>query len=176
LNALTVFNGPLRKQAIRCKKRRHFMKQLQLLPKPKMECGGSLNNTRKQQRTLSSKKPLHLVLKANKNTLFKNRDFIQRTMDRQANRFGHRVFTWSVQRNHIHILLRISKRENYNKFIRAFTGLMARKLGRGLWKLRPFTKILSWGRESWNVNNYIFRNEMEVFQIWKYKPRRKCSP
>ncbi len=147
------------------------MTQLNLLPKPNLECGGSLKNTRKGKRTLSSKRPVHLVLKSSKSTLFKNRDFIQKTMNRQAKTFNHRIYTWSIQKNHIHVLIRFHNRASYIKFIRSFTGLIARKLGRGLWKWRPFTKVLSWGREMWNVNNYIFRNEMEVFEIWKYKPR-----
>ncbi|MAV92018.1 MAG: hypothetical protein CL676_11415 [Bdellovibrionaceae bacterium] len=149
------------------------MKQTSLLPQPNLECGGSLKNTRKQQRTLSSKRPTHLVLKANRSTLFKNRDFIQRTMDRQARKFHHRILTSSIQKNHIHILIRFFDRASYIKFIRALTGLLARKLGRGLWKFRPFTKVLTWGRETWNVNNYIFKNEMEVFGIWSYQPRRR---
>ncbi|MAV91421.1 MAG: hypothetical protein CL676_08355 [Bdellovibrionaceae bacterium] len=147
------------------------MKQLNLMPKPSLECGGSLKNSRKQRRILCSKRPLHLVLKSKKKSLFKSRDFIRRTLNRQGEKFNHRILTWSVQKDHIHILLRISDRQNYIKFIRAFTGLLARKLGRGIWKFRPFTRVLSWGRETWNVNNYIFRNEMEVFKFWKYKPR-----
>ncbi len=149
------------------------MRQLDLIPKPNLECGGSLQNTRKGKRILSSKRPIHLVLKAHKNNLFRNRDFVQQTMENQARNFDHTVLTWSVQKNHIHILLRISSREMYVRFIRAFSGLVARKLGRGLWKVRPFTKVLSWGRETWNVNNYIFKNEMEVFGIWSYQPRRR---
>ncbi|HAG92381.1 MAG TPA: hypothetical protein DCL41_10935 [Bdellovibrionales bacterium] len=152
---------------------RSKIKQLDLIPKPNLECGGSLENSRKQKRTLSSKKPMHLVLKANKITLFRNRDFIQRTLHKQSQKFGHRILTWSVQRNHIHLLIRIWDRNSYIKFIRALTGLIARKLGRGLWKFRPFTRVLSWGREIWNVNNYIFKNEMEVFGFWEYQPRRK---
>ncbi|MAV91468.1 MAG: hypothetical protein CL676_08595 [Bdellovibrionaceae bacterium] len=149
------------------------MKQLHLLPKPNLESGGSLLNTRHQKRTLCSKRPLHLVLKSNKNTLFGNRNFIQKTLKKQSKTFNHQILSWSVQRNHIHILIRICDRSSYLKFIRAFTGLLARKLGRGLWKFRPFTKVLSWGREIENVSSYIFQNEMEVCGIWDYKPRSR---
>ncbi|HAG91553.1 MAG TPA: hypothetical protein DCL41_06760 [Bdellovibrionales bacterium] len=147
------------------------MKQLSLIPKPNLECGESLQNSGKQKRILSSRRPTHLVLKAHKNTLFKHRNFIQQTLEKQAANFHHKLLTWSVQKDHIHLLIRFFDRLSYIKFIRALTGLIARKLGRGLWKFRPYTKVLSWGRETWNVNNYIFRNELEVFKFWKYKPR-----
>ncbi|MAQ37150.1 MAG: hypothetical protein CMO21_07985 [Thioclava sp.] len=148
------------------------MKQLNLIPQPSLEMGGSLNNTRNQKRVLSSQRPIHLVLKSNKNHLFKNRDFIQRTIKKQTKNFRHQIQSMSIQKNHIHILIRIADRSSYIKYIRALTGLIARKLGKGMWKFRPFTKVLTWGREIKNVNTYIFRNEMEVFQIWFYKRRR----
>ncbi|HAG90930.1 MAG TPA: hypothetical protein DCL41_03620, partial [Bdellovibrionales bacterium] len=138
------------------------MKQLNLIPRKNLECGGSLQNSRKEKRVLSKNRPIHLVLKARKRTLFENRDFINRTLKRQVRTFNHKILSWSVQKNHIHILLRIYDRKSYVRFIRAFTGLIARKLGRGIWKFRPYSRVLSWGREIENVSNYIFRNEMEV--------------
>ncbi|HAG91543.1 MAG TPA: hypothetical protein DCL41_06710 [Bdellovibrionales bacterium] len=151
------------------------MKQLNLIPPPRLECGGSLQNTRKHKRVLCSKRPLHLVLKANRNTLFKNREFIHQTLKTQAKKFGHKLQSRSVQKNHIHVLMQISSRLEYLKFIRALTGLIARKLGRGIWKFRPYTKILSWGREIKNVTGYILQNELEVFGVRAYRPRKSSK-
>ncbi|MAV92470.1 MAG: hypothetical protein CL676_13710 [Bdellovibrionaceae bacterium] len=153
------------------------MKQLRLIPKPKLSNGGSLQNTRQTQRILSHRKPIHLVLKSKKtHNLFRHRSGIQNLLINQAHKFNITLHTWSIQKDHVHISLKIPNRESYIKFIRAFTGLMARKLGKGLWTQRPFTRVLSGSQKDfWNLNNYIFRNEMEVFGIWKLSDRRRSG-
>lgn len=145
------------------------MRQLSLLKKPSLQCGGSEKSPH-ILRTLSSKVPMHLILKTGKPiSLFRNRDSIMKIVKKQAARFGIEIYTWGVEKTHIHMSLKISSRENYKKWIRATTGLIARFLGKGIWKFRPFTRVLSgFGKDFAALNDYIFRNEMEAFKIWRY--------
>ncbi len=127
---------------------------------------------RKHARPLSTKKPLHLVLKSKRTILFRNKAAISSVLRKQALLFGISLYSLSVQKDHIHISLKIPSRESYRSFVRAIAGIIARKLGKGLWMLLPFTRIVEWGRAFKTVENYIFQNEMEVRGIWEYKPRR----
>jgi REP element-mobilizing transposase RayT len=148
------------------------MKQLCLLAKPPVACGGSLNNTRHIKRTLSTKNPMHLVLKSKREILFKNKDKVGKLLMKQAKKFGIKSYGYSIQKDHIHFVLRIFNREDYIKFIRAFTGLLARLLGKGLFKFRPFTRIAHWGRDLQNLRNYLFQNDMEVYGVWDKSTRQ----
>lgn len=150
------------------------MKQLSLIPSPNPYCGGSLNNTRQTKRVLSSKRPIHLVLKSrNPSHLFKNRLWLKSLAAKHAVKFGIQMYASSVQQDHIHFCIKIPNRMSYIGFIRTFTGLVARRLGKGVWKFRPFTRIATWGREFRGLMNYLFRNDMEVFGVWKYADRKR---
>ncbi len=152
------------------------MKQLSFLPNQHLSCGGSLNNTRQQCRTLSSKRPIHLVLKSKASVnLFKNRLLIKHLISKHAGRFGVKIYASSVQRDHVHLAAKIPCRSAYLKFIRTITGILARKMGAGLWKYRPFTHIATWGREFRNLLDYLFRNDMEVFKVWRFQ-RSRAGP
>ena len=124
------------------------MKQLKLIPDLSKEHGGSLSkNKRKSFKPLSFKKITHLVLKAHKKvSLFKNRKSILRIIHRQAQLSGVKIYSLSIQHDHIHFSVLFLNKAQYNRFIRATTGLLARKFGRGLWKFRPYTKIIEWGK------------------------------
>lgn len=153
------------------------MKQISFIPKARLECGGSLSlGRRHERRTLTSQKPLHLVLKSKKRTLFKHRDFIAKTLKRQAKLAGVRLYKHSVQFDHIHLAIKIPDRQAYKKFIRAVTGLLARKLGQGLWRLRPYTRISEWGRAYKKLLKYIELNELEVWGLVPYQQRKRPRP
>ncbi len=152
------------------------MKQLSLIPKPQLACGGSLNNTRHSKRTLCSRRPIHLVLKTkNSTSLFKSRLVIKSLASKYAKQFGIKVYASSVQRDHIHFVIKIAGRISYIRFIRSLTGQLARRFGKGLFKFRPFTRLGTWGREFKDLLDYLFRNDMEVFKIWRYQ-RNRADP
>jgi REP element-mobilizing transposase RayT len=150
------------------------MKQISFFKKEAFSCGGLLSlNKRKGRRALCAKRPIHLVLKSKKPILFQNREWIINLLKKNAAVGGIKIYRLSIQKDHIHLSIRITSRDLYKGFIRAVTGLMARKLGKGLWKLPPFTRIGSWGRDFQAVSGYIFKNEMEVFGLWAYQPRKR---
>ncbi len=153
------------------------MKQLSLIPKPNLACGGELNNTRQEQRVLSTRRPINLVLKTrNSANLFRSRLVVKSLTSKYAEKFGIKVYASSVQRDHLHLVIKIPSRRSYIALIRTLTGIMARRLGCGLFKLRPYTRIGTWGREFRGLLDYLFRNDMEVLEIWRYHRRPKRAP
>lgn len=151
------------------------MKQLTLIEKPKTEFGGSfLKGRRKTQRILNSRKPIHLVLKTKKAfVIFKQKNKLQFILRKQAKTFGIKIYSESIQSDHWHICLQITNRRLYRGFIRSLTGLIARELGKGLWALRPYTRVVEWGKDFLNVSDYILLNQCEISGIVPYAIRKQ---
>ena len=135
--------------------------------------GGELSlGKRKEARTLCSKRAIHLVLKSNQPILRAHKDKVEKATQKYGKRFGVKNYQGSIQRDHYHLLIRIPSRQAYGKFIRALTSYLARHLGRGLWKLLPFTRIVNWGRSYQIVKEYIETNEREVLGLQPYRKRK----
>ena len=152
------------------------MKQLTLFKntKPKAH-GGTLNpSKRKQQRPLATQKPIHLVLKCHKEmSLFKEFETVKYYINRYTWKFHIQVYHLSIQQDHIHLLIKIEDRNSYNKFIKSLTGMLARLYGKGLWKLSPFTRVVSWGRDYKSVKRYVDLNEDEIWGVKPYQVRHQ---
>lgn len=150
------------------------MKQLTLIKKPATEHGGSLlKGRRKTERVLNSRKPMHLVLKTKKVfSLFKQKNKLQNVLKKQAKSFGVKIYSESIQADHWHICLKITNRRMYRGFIRSLTGIIARQLGKGLWVLRPYSRIVEWGRDFLNVTDYLLLNHCEVSGVVPYAIRK----
>lgn len=154
------------------------MSQLSFLDKPKKEHGGSLSTkgSRKTARTLDSRKPMHLVLKSKKAiVLFKNRKMLKGVLMKQAKNFGIKIYSETIQTDHWHLCVKITNRRLYRAFIRSVTGILARQLGKGLWDLAPYSRIVQWGRDFLNVLDYLLLNHCEVEKIVPYAIRKKRS-
>ena len=148
------------------------MKQLSLLKKEKTEHGGSLTHTKRHTfKPLHSKKIIHLVLKTENRILFKNKKVILEVLKRQEKLSGVKIYKLSVQHNHIHHALVFSDRSQYKRYVRAVTGILARYFGRGVWKYRPYTKVVEWGRQWKSLKAYIEMNELEVHGHIPCQPR-----
>lgn len=145
------------------------MKQLRLFIDPnKKEFGSSLNlGIRKEQRPLSLKTPMHLILKSE--VILQHGGFkrieakIYKEIHSFAERFGIQIFNLAIHRNHIHILFLTRTRQGYISFIRALNGTMVKKLKlpQGLFNKSPYTRIVAWGRDFETVNTYITKNKFE---------------
>jgi REP element-mobilizing transposase RayT len=148
------------------------MKQSQFsFAKETAEHGGNLNKgKRKSTRPFSSKRPIHLILKAEGN-IFDDRSIIISTAASLSNRFGLRIYDLAPGHDHLHLVMKAPSREAYNKFIRALTGVIARTLGKNMWAQAPYTKIATWGRQYRNLQNYMEQNREEVLGKRVYKPR-----
>ncbi len=118
---------------------------------------------------------MHLVLKSSKargdkSFLLFSKE-IETILRKQASNFGVKIYAFANAGNHLHLVIRIHSRDTYNSFIRAISGLLMRKVfglekGRGavtaLWDARPFTRILSWGKDFAAVKNYLLINRLEM--------------
>ena len=162
-------------------------KQLKLLNRSDLKFfgGALLRGRRKSQRPLSHKHPIHLVLRSDKAkglaSFFRFRKSIERLITKQAGKFGVRIYQQAIQSNHIHFVLKIQNREHYRYFISALTGSIALRVCRGaglkkqdrtFWLSRPFTRIVSWGRDFQGVLNYLTQNTLEALGLVEYKPRK----
>jgi len=62
-------------------------------------------------------------------------------------------------------------RKEYNAFIRSLTGLLARKLGKGLWALLPFSRVAQWGKPFRALQKYLEQNRLEAEGVMPYQKR-----
>ena len=142
------------------------MKQQHLFRKKVLnEFGGSLfkKGQRKVARPLSTKRPIHLVLKAKSaNQLLRSRITIQKRAEKLAQKFGIKLYAVAVQADHIHVALRISNRRMYSAWIRSLTGTLSRAIKGLNWKLRPYTRISRWGKEFRRLAEYLDFNDQEA--------------
>ena len=152
------------------------MKQLQLFKNDQLKFHGGqvYSGKRKTKRPLATKNPIHLVLKCNKSiSLFHEFCEVKYYINKYSFKFHIKIYNLSVQRDHIHFLLKIENRESYMKFTRFLTGVLARKYGKDLWQLTPFTRVLSWGKDYEATKKYISQNEDEVWGVKPYKHRQQ---
>ena len=131
----------------------------------KKEFGGALlPGKRKSLRPLSTKHPIHLILKTSGKNIFNpgNRK-IEKLIRGTAKEFGVKIYDLALNWSHTHLLIQISSRQGYVRFARA-VGCRLEKMG-AKFALRPFTRILSWGKDLWGVKDYVKDNEMEGFGL-----------
>jgi REP element-mobilizing transposase RayT len=132
--------------------------------------GEELRGRRKSKRPLSLKSPTHLILKSDLNSVFKtNNQRLQTLIQNIASKFQIHIYDIAINWSHIHFLIQVKDRKDYIRFIRALTSklVMGVKKARPhlkakLFTLRPFTRIVSWGRDFQNVRAYIIKNFFEA--------------
>ncbi len=187
-------------------------KQLQFFSEPSAlrYChGGSLFQTRagRKQRPLSCKESLHVVFKANKSVLRsksfrRNPEFllVKKIIQKYAKRFFVKIEQISVQHDHIHCLIRTSRRSFFHYFFRVVAGQIAQRFEqegllkfeqnsvvidtpksrsykaktppKSLWKYRPFSRVVRGYRALKIVWDYIQLNEFEVLGKIPYVSQR----
>jgi REP element-mobilizing transposase RayT len=118
------------------------MRQASLFPgKFLVHHGGELaGGKRKSARPLSCKRPIHFVLKSQRR-IYEKRQTVITVLQRQAKNFNIRVYDFAVSHDHLHFVARLPSRALYVKFIRALSGILARKLGAKLWAFPPFSRV-----------------------------------
>ncbi len=131
----------------------------------------SLAKRRKKARPIGTKRPLHLVLKAKYRILFKHKELLYKEIYAKAAHFGLTAYGVAVNHDHVHFILRIASRSLYHGFIRALTGVIARKFGKGIWKLVPFTRVMHWGKDFRRGLAYLRKNREEASGARPYEPR-----
>jgi hypothetical protein len=153
-------------------------RQMNFFKKTETQSGGTVGvGKRKTARILDSRKPIHFVLKSNKSIqLHLHSRQLRMLLFHFAKKFGVKVYKESVQKDHWHFCIKITNRTLYRSFIRALSGTIALKLGKGLWTQRPFSRIVTWGRDLFNVLDYILLNDCEITGIVPYAIRKSRRP
>ncbi|QDK44483.1 hypothetical protein DOM22_04575 [Bdellovibrio sp. ZAP7] len=141
--------------------------------------GGILRKSSKGRgaRPLSTKDPIHLVFKVNKTAVKKGlrhpRNFLvlTRVLRKYAFKFYVKVEQFSVQHDHIHLLVRGGHRSQLQSFLRVLAGQFAQRLtdtfdtkndGPKVWRYRPFSRVVKGYKAYRIVRDYIQLNECEA--------------
>ena len=133
--------------------------------------GGSLRKSNpKTKRPNSTRQAIHLVLKSQyavgKHSMLHsyNTKKIESVILSQAKFWGVKIYHYVNVGNHLHLVIKLNKRRSFSPFIRTITGLIARHVlnaERGsakkvqFWVARPFTRIISSGKDYLNINKYM---------------------
>lgn len=155
--------------------------------------GGILRNKRRgrKARPLSTKVPIHLVFKTERKFLRRGLRsplgffLINHIIKTYARRFFIKVEQVSINHDHLHLLVRFSKRSLGQHFLRVVAGQIAQQFKNNgflvaknvtdtpkLWKYRPFTRVIQGWKPYLVVKNYIQLNIKEASGQIKYSPQR----
>ena len=134
--------------------------------------GGSLSRgKRKKRRPVSTKKAMHIVMRAEsaKKELSlrhpRNLLIVEHSIRSFAKRFHIRIYRFSINSNHIHIMQRAKSRELFQNYLRALAGTIARKVKRikgKFWDNLAFSRVVEWEHEFKVAMNYVLKNQLEA--------------
>jgi REP element-mobilizing transposase RayT len=162
------------------------MRQLQMAfaSNYKKEFGGSLLiGKRKTARPLAVKKPMHLILKTTKVSPFNPTNYkLEKIIKRFADRYKITVYDYSLNWSHIHLTIKLPNRAAYFAFIKTVTAALISYLSRvsgknlkGLFDLRPFTKIITCKKQFENAIDYMILNQQEALGLIKRGKKTKTK-
>jgi hypothetical protein len=151
------------------------------------EHGGSLIvGKRKSKRPISTKTPMHLVLRsslAQGEWSFlrrQNSSFISLLVARLSKKHEVKVYEWANAGTHLHMLVKTRSRKGLGNFLRALAGQIAQKItgavrgkpfGKRFWDLLAFSRIGQWGRPFETLRIYIQKNTLEALGLIPYERR-----
>jgi len=157
--------------------------------KHKLSYGGELRKSHhgRGARPLSSKRSLHLVFKINKTALRRglrhpeSYKVVNEVIAKYRRKFFVKIESLSVQGDHIHLMVRCSKRSLFQAFFKVVSGQIAQRLtgtfresyeGPRVWKYRPFSRVVEGFRAAIVLRNYIQLNECEARGERSYRKQR----
>src|SRR3954454_7748880 len=97
------------------------------------EHGGTLGRgRRKAERPVSTRRPMHIVMASDRArgawSLRRHDSAVRAVLRTAARRHGIRVYEFANVGSHLHLLVRARRREAFQGFLRAFAGLVARRV------------------------------------------------
>jgi len=161
--------------------------QLSFLPKQSMEFGGSLlKGKRKSKRPLTKKNPIHFVLKSEKakrNLSFVNhKSSLEKIIARVCKDHHIKLYEMAINFDHIHLVVRLPNVSAYAGWIKALSSLIVQTIARrtkrvltNFFTLRPYSRIITWGRQFKRVLEYQVLNQMEIFGLRPKKQKHKLT-
>jgi REP element-mobilizing transposase RayT len=132
----------------------------------------------KQKRPFRATLPLHIVLRSSRavraHSLLRFNASVEAILNEQSLRHHVRIFGAANAGNHLHLLIQAPSRELLAGFLRAISGRIAQLIegnarerrreafDKNFWDARPFSRLVSWGRDFKNVARYIGINSTET--------------
>ena len=141
----------------------------------------------REQRPLSTKRPLHLVMRSSlargeRSFLSPRRSkAVRELIYRSGKKQGVKIYRFANSGNHLHLIVLPSSRGAYFRFIRSISGRLARLVlgaergraqGIKFWDALPFTRVLEWGRDYLRTCDYLKQNTLEALGFLPYRPRK----
>ncbi len=154
-----------------------FFKELNLSRKNVFGGAHLKNSHAKEQRPISTKRAMHLVLRSSickgEFSLLKPKNAvkIENIIWNQGAHLGVKIYRLANSGNHLHLLVLPRSRHSFLKFIRAISGLIPRAVlgaergcakGKKFWDQRPFSRIVEWGKDFIKVKKYLAKNILEA--------------
>jgi REP element-mobilizing transposase RayT len=148
--------------------------------------GEHVKGKRKTARPFSSKKPIHVVMRATKAKgpmalwTLKNAKIVAAIVKKRAKASDIRIYQFSNNGNHLHILLRSKHKRDFQNFLKTVAGQIAQmmtKARRGapkgkFWDALTFTRLGDWQRAYENLKDYVLQNLYEAAGVIPYTQRR----
>ena len=166
-------------------------RQLSLFPElaGSHEHGGELSiGKRKGARPVAIKRPMHLVIRASLaigpwSLLYPpNAHYLKTLVSELARRWNIRIYEFSNNGNHVHLLLKAKTRIGFQNFLRVFAGKLAqfvtgtqngRPLAKRFFDCLAWSRIIEWGKAFFAAKNYVIRNRLEAAGKIPYQPRKQ---
>ena len=103
-------------------------------------------------------------MKARLPVLRKHRAVVLRSIRETQDRFGIRLRALSVMENHIHLVVRVSNRDQFANALRMLAGTIARRIARKgrFWLQRAWSRVVRPGRDLNTVVLYVLRNPIKA--------------
>jgi putative transposase len=145
--------------------------------------GGSIRY-RKIQRPFSSKGCTHLILRSrllegNRSlTRYGRKQWVEKLLQLKAKKYHASLYQFSVNSNHLHLLIKFKTAQLQAQFLRDFSGSLALKIKKTfriskavkVWDERPFSRLVK-GKAFPFVAQYILKNRNEAAGIWSFTQR-----
>jgi REP element-mobilizing transposase RayT len=145
------------------------------LEKPKVAFGGhSFKTNAKSKRPISSKLPIHLVMRTDgrKFSMRKPRAFrlVDQIVYRTADKYSVLIYEFANVGSHLHMVIKLPHLREWAKFIRELSGRIAQEMqelkgpekGEKFWIFKPFTRVVaSWGKAYRDCCDYVILNRLE---------------
>lgn len=148
--------------------------------------GGSLNNgKRKEARPLSTKRPIHAVLRSSRargHWSFlhtQNRARVERLVRNSGRKFDVKIEGLANSGNHLHLIVRGKTRLGLQNFFRTLPALLARAVTGAkkgtpkgkFWDSLLYTRLVTWGAELVALRRYLLRNDLEAVGFFQRSER-----
>ncbi len=123
---------------------------------------------------------MHLVLKSRHSTLLKHGAMVRRLLQNMPDLHSVTVYEFSVNSNHVHLLLRAKTRKGFQGFLRVFCGQVAQKISgavkghrlkESFWHVPVFSRIVAWGKAFVSARRYVIQNQLEATGEIPYRSR-----